>query len=160
MPYLVKERAFMKNKKKTIFGVSICIIIVLIGIFVFALKYRSRDHINFAKLDLAQLDSIVVCSYSMEQVILSEEEVTELLPLLNQVELVGEWSQEFLDYVGGPNYMFQINLINGKSFGFASSVPFYVIDGERGYKVIKDADHDVCYALNQKYFELVDQYFY
>lgn len=150
----------MNKKKKIILGVNICIIIVLTGIVVFILKYRSRDHINFAELDLSQVDSIVLCYYSRETVILSEEEVAELFPLLNKVELVGEWTQEFLDYDGGPNYMFQINLTNGKSFGFASSVPFYVIDGKRGYKVTKDADHDVCYALNQKYFELVDKYFY
>ena len=159
MPYLVRERAFMKNKKKTILGVSICIIIVLIGILVFVLKYRSRDHINFAELDLSKVDSIAVYSYSKEQVILSEEEMSELLPLLKQVELVGEWTQEFRDYDGSKYYMYQINLINGKSFDFAASMPFYIIDGERGYKV-EETDYDACNELSQKYFEFVDQYFY
>ncbi len=148
----------MNKKKKIIFCISICIIIVLTGLVVFVLKYRSRDHINFAELDLSNVDSIAVYSYSGEEVILSEEEVNELLPLLNQVELVGEWSQEFRDYVGGTNYMFQINLINGKSFGFAADI-FYIIDGERGYKV-EESNRHVSYELSQKYFALIDQYFY
>lgn len=158
MPQLVREILYMNKKKKAILGVSVCIVLVLTGIVVFILKYRSKDHINFAELDLSKVDSIAVCSYSMEQVILSEEEVTELLLLLNQVELVGEWSQEFLDYVGGTNYMFQINLINGKSFGFAADI-FYIIDGERGYKV-EESNRHVSYELSQKYFALIDQYFY
>ncbi len=149
----------MNKKKKIIFGISICIIIVLTGFVVFVLKYRSRDHINFAELDLSKVDSIAVYSYSREEVILSEEEVNELLPLLNKVELVGEWTQEFLDYDGSKYYMYQINLINGKSFDFAASMPFYIIDGERGYKV-EDADYDTCNELSQKYFVFVDQYFY
>lgn len=148
----------MNKKKKIVFGVSICIIIVLTGIVVFILRYRSRDHINFAELDLSQVDSIVLCYYSRETVILSEKEVAELFPLLNKVELVGDWTQEFLDYDGGPNYMFQINLINGKSFGFAAGI-FYIIDGERGYKV-EESNRHVSYELSQKYFALVEKYFY
>ena len=159
MPYMVRERAVMETKKKIILSVSICIIIVLIGIFVFVLKYRSSDHINFVELDLSKVDSIVLYSYSVEQVILSEKEMSELIPLLNQVELVGKWTQEFRDYDGSKYYMYQINLINGKSFDFAASMPFYIIDGERGYKV-EEADYDTCNELSQKYFEFVDQYFY
>ncbi len=150
----------MKNKQKILFGVMICIILVLIGIFSFIKKYCVRDHINFAELGMSQVEGILLYSYSTEQtVVLSEKEVSELIPLLNKVELVGEWTQEFLDYDGGKYYMFQINLINGKSFGFSACMPFYIIDGERGYRV-EEADYDACNGLSQKYYALVEQYFY
>lgn len=150
----------MKNKKKIIFTVIICSIIVLSGIISCVFKYRSRDHINFAKLDMSQIDSVLLYSYSKQTVILSEREAEELIPLLNKVELAGEWTQEFRDeYVGVHSYMFRINLRNGKSFDFSACTPFYIIDGERGYKV-GDEDFDACYELDNKYLELVDKYFY
>lgn len=148
----------MKNKKNIIFCIVICSIIALSAVAVGVFKYRSRDHINFAKLDMSQIENILLYDYAGQTVALTEQEVLELIPLLNKVELVGEWTQEFRDYTGHYR-MFQIYLRNGKSFDFAANTPMYNIDGERGYKA-EGAALDACYELDQKYLELVDLYFY
>lgn len=128
------------------------------AVAVSVLKYRSRDHIKFAELDMTQIESILLYAYAGQTAVLSEQEALELIPLLNKVELAGEWTQEFRDYTGQYR-MFQIHLRNGKSFDFAANTPMYIIDGERGYKA-EGAALDACYALGQRYYELVDLYFY
>ena len=51
--------------------------------------------------------------------------------------------------------MFIIELINGRTIEVSASIPFYIVNNEKGFK----ADRSLCSDIEQLYYELVDVYF-
>ena len=87
---------------------------------------------------------------------LMDEEIDELIPLLNKIELKGEASDRFTDIAGVWWDKYVIKLNNGQEFDFAfGGYPYFYVINRQGF----DADEEVGRALNSTYFEWDEEYF-
>lgn len=141
--------------------VGVCILLVLI-VSVIRTEHYQREGF-FEKLDVSQIERIIVYSFyhfdGESEAELSEEERSDLAAQLSEVRLNGEGTEEFKEYASGtsnPYEMFRIELTDGTFFDFAASMPFYIINGEKGWYT---DDYSICNGINDTYHYLVEKYF-
>lgn len=114
--------------------------------------------IDLSQLDVSQIESVSLYPYRVmdEPVTLSVEDVTELVNLLNEVELLGEGHPLMMLASGDRSGMFHIELTDGTIFEFAASPPdAYYINLELQFYT----EDEVSYDISQFYFAMLRKYY-
>lgn len=107
-----------------------------------------------ALLSISEIEEVYLYSPVHEEGYkLSEEEVLEFASLLAKVELKGNGSKSYLEYMGGVSKMFRIVYNGGTQIEFAAVTPFYIIDSW-GY----EGEYRPCDTISSLYWELLPKY--
>lgn len=147
------KKIFRNRKTYAVLG-----ILLLLFILLSMISYAHRTF--FRRLELDEIQSINIYSvyhYDGEPAVatLSEEETLQVYELLNQVELPGIGSDDFLGYTPYRTKVFKIELTNGTSIDFAPSGSTYIINSEKCFP----ADYDLSASLSELYYHLEIKHF-
>lgn len=94
----------------------------------------NSEYIDFSRLTVSDIKRVYIFSYGnryrdfTKLAELTYDDIESLIPLLNQVELTGEPSEEFQDVPAMYWEMYRIELESGQEFDFAANKSYYVID--------------------------------
>ena len=171
----------------------ICVIAVFLAFAVLlgCLQSGQSPHQSLLKeLVASDVESISIYKSSGEaEARLSEDDVSEVVRLLNLVNLTGAGTRDYADQFSLRRPMFHIRLKDGREFDFSAWYPYYIINTETfgeefgyslkeknavtgsGYRFRRTADayygydygnynYDVCVALRKTYDSLCRAYFY
>lgn len=120
----------------------------------------NTDHINFSKLTVDRVKRVYIVAYgsryrdTLTLAELTYDDIDSLIPLLNQVELTGELTEEFKDVPAMYWYMYRIELYNGQEFDFAANKNYYVLNMQ-GYAAEEETGNQILL----QYRELCKKYF-
>lgn len=143
----------MKKLHKFLIAGIVIAVAIAIGITVYMEPYKPLNKV-FANLDASQVESVQVL-LGVYEATLSEEEISLLVPKLNQVKLVGRGTKEYRGYDGLSPEQFYIRLTDGTEFFFSASAPFYIINNEKGYR----AELQLCGEINSLHREFALNHF-
>lgn len=170
-----------------------CVIAVFLvfAVILICLQSRQSPHQSLLKeLDASDVEYISIYKSSGEaEARLSEDDVSEVVQLLNMVNLTGAGTQDYADQFYFRRPMFHICLKDGREFDFSAWQPYYIINTETfgegfgysleaenavtgsGYRFQRTTDnyygynygnynYDVCVNLRKTYDSLCRAYFY
>lgn len=180
----------MRKQGKLIISCVVVVFLVFAALLAW-LQARGPQHQSLLKgLDVPDVEYIsIYASYGEREARLSEDDVSEIVLQLNQVNLTGSGTQDYADQFSLRHPMFHIRLKDGMEFDFSAWRPYFIINtenfGERfgyslgdenivtgsGYRIRGgvamvvidyDADaynYDVCAYLRMTYDRLCAAYF-
>ena len=165
----------------------ICVIAVFLvfAVILICLQSGQSPHQSLLKeLDASDVEYISIYKSSGErEARLSEDDVSEVVQLLNMVNLTGAGTKDYADQFSRRRPMFHICLKDGMEFDFSAWQPYYIINTENfgeefgyslneknvvtgsGYKILitrrfhSDLDYSVCVVLRITYDNLCRTYF-
>lgn len=94
----------------------------------------SSEYIDFSRLEISDIKHIYIVAYGSrykdytKMAELTYDDIETLLPLLNQVELAGEATDEFQNVPAMYWQMYRIELENGREFDFAANKNYYAVN--------------------------------
>ena len=174
----------MKGRSRLAITCIIAVFLVFAIILVF-LQSRQSPHQSLLKeLDASDVEYISIYKSSGEaEARLSEDDVSEVVQLLNMVNLTGAGTKDYADQFSRRRPMFHICLKDGREFDFSAWNPYFIINTEifgeefgyslneknvvtgSGYKILitrrfhSDLNYSVCTVLRITYDNLCRAYF-
>lgn len=124
-----------------------CVIAVfsVFAVLLVCLQSRRPQHQSLLKeLDVSNVEYISIYkSFGEAEERLSEDDVSEVVQLLNMVNLTGAGTKDYADQFSRRHPMFHICLKDGREFDFSAWQPYYIINTET-------FGEEFGYSLNEK----------
>lgn len=121
----------MKKQSRPVV-VGVAAVFLVLAVLLTCLQASRPRHQDLLKgLDVSEVESIsIYASYGDREAKLSENDVSEIVQQLNQVNLTGSGTQDYAVHFSLRHPMFHIRLTDGMEFDFAAWKPYYVINTE------------------------------
>lgn len=144
-----------KRRIMIIIILAITLICILSAVWSYLSQRYYFNSLKFEEISRIQIYSQQFVNDKLTKKSLNCDDTKLVFDLIKRIELRGIGTVQYREYVPITTQMFIIELMNGHTIEVAASIPFYIVNNEKGFK----ADRPLCADIEQLYYELVDMYF-
>ena len=174
----------MRTPRRLVITCVIAVFLAFAAVLICLQNGRPQHQSLLKELDVSNVEYIsIYASYGKREARLSKDDVSEVVQLLNMVNLTGSGTQDYADQFSRRHPMFHICLKDGREFDFSAWEPYFIINTETfgeefgyslneknvvtgsGYRILitrrfhSDLNYSVCVVLRITYDNLCKAYF-